>query len=189
MEELGIRLECDCDEADEKIETLVYTKKHYERMYEKELLHKGKVPCDVISELHRINEIIRNSSRAAKKNPYPGTSKPSSVAVLGAGLMGAGIAQVSAEKGLAVALKDVSPEGLAKGVAYVAGNLDKKVKRRRMDAFKRNTIVSSITGYHDSEGGNSDAFAKKAQDLDVVIEVPIYCVETKFQAPHAMLSP
>ncbi len=58
---------------------------------------------------------------AAKKNPYPSTTKPSSVAVLGAGLMGAGIAQVSAEKGLAVALKDVSPEGLAKGVAYVAG--------------------------------------------------------------------
>ena len=111
---------------------------------------------------------------AAKKNPYPGTSKPSSVAVLGAGLMGAGIAQVSAEKGLAVALKDVSPEGLAKGVAYVAGNLDKKVKRRRMDAFKRNTIVSSITGYHDSEGGNSEAFVKKAPELDVVIEVPIY---------------
>ena len=58
---------------------------------------------------------------AAKKNPYPSTAKPSSVAVLGAGLMGAGIAQVSAEKGLSVALKDVSPEGLAKGVAYVAG--------------------------------------------------------------------
>ena len=111
---------------------------------------------------------------AAKKNPYPGTAKPSSVAVLGAGLMGAGIAQVSAEKGLAVALKDVSPEGLAKGVAYVAGNLDKKVKRRRMDAFKRNTIVSSITGYHDQEGGNAEAFVKKASELDVVIEVPIY---------------
>ena len=110
----------------------------------------------------------------AKKNPYPSTAKPSSVAVLGAGLMGAGIAQVSAEKGLAVALKDVSPEGLAKGVAYVAGNLDKKVKRRRMDAFKRNTIVSSITGYHDQEGGNAEAFVKKAPELDVVIEVPIY---------------
>ena len=43
-----------------------------------------------------------------------------------------------------------------------------------MDAFKRNTIVSSITGYHDQEGGNAEAFAKKAPELDVVIEVPIY---------------
>ena len=51
---------------------------------------------------------------------------------------------------------------------YNAGNLDKKVKRRRMDAFKRNTIVSSITGYHDGDGGNSDAFA--VAQLDVVIE-------------------
>ena len=43
-----------------------------------------------------------------------------------------------------------------------------------MDAFKRNTIVSSITGYHDQEGGNAEAFVKKASELDVVIEVPIY---------------
>ena len=98
-------------------------------------------------------------------------------------MMGAGIAQVSAEKGLAVALKDVSPEGLAKGVAYVAGNLDKKVKRRRMDAFKRNTIVSSITGYHDSDGGNAEAFVKKAPELDVVIEVPIPVWKSNFGRP------
>ncbi len=62
---------------------------------------------------------------------------------------------------------------------YTAGNLDKKVKRRRMDAFKRNTIVSSITGYHDGDGGNSDAFAKKAQDLDVVIEAVFENLELK----------
>ena len=62
---------------------------------------------------------------------------------------------------------------------YNAGNLDKKVKRRRMDAFKRNTIVSSITGYHDGDGGNSDAFAKKAQDLDVVIEAVFENLELK----------
>jgi enoyl-CoA hydratase/long-chain 3-hydroxyacyl-CoA dehydrogenase len=48
-----------------------------------------------------------------------------------------------------------------------------------MDAFKRNTIVSSITGYHDSDGGNAEAFAKKAQDLDVVIEAVFENLELK----------
>ena len=71
------------------------------------------------------------------------------IGVLGAGLMGAGIAQVSAEKGLDVVLKDVSAGGLAKGVDYVAGNLDKKVKRRRMDSYARNTTLSRVSGYHD----------------------------------------
>ena len=118
---------------------------------------------------------------AAKKNPYASasTTKPSSVAVLGAGLMGAGIAQVSAEKGLQVALKDVSPEGLAKGVAYVAGNLDKKVKRRRLDAFTRNTTLSRITGYHDAAGGNAGAFATTAGDLDVCVEAVFENLELK----------
>ena len=64
--------------------------------------------------------------------------------------MGAGIAQVSAEKGLA-ALKDVSPEGLAKGVAYVAGNLDKKVKRKdgrlqaEHDCFLPSRATTTVT--------------------------------------------
>jgi len=118
---------------------------------------------------------------AAKKNPYASssTTKPSSVAVLGAGLMGAGIAQVSAEKGLHVALKDVSPEGLAKGVAYVAGNLDKKVKRRRLDAFTRNTTLSRITGYHDAAGGNAGAFATTASTLDVCVEAVFENLELK----------
>ena len=113
---------------------------------------------------------------ASKKNRYANATTPGAlknlenVAVLGAGLMGAGVAQVSAEKGLNVVLKDVSAGGLAKGLDYVAGNLDKKVKRRRLAAYDRNTTVSRVSGYHDEAGGGADAFKRKAQQLDVVIE-------------------
>ena len=114
---------------------------------------------------------------ASKKNRYANASDPETlraldtVAVMGAGLMGAGVAQVSAEKGLNVLLKDTAGAGLAKGVDYVAGNLDKKVKRKKMTAFKRNTTMARINSYHDGPGGGGDAaWLTKAAGCDVVIE-------------------
>ena len=62
---------------------------------------------------------------------------------------------------------------------YNAGNLDKKVKRRDGRLQAEHHCQSSITGYHDSDGGNADAFAKKAQDLDVVIEAVFENLELK----------
>jgi 3-hydroxyacyl-CoA dehydrogenase/enoyl-CoA hydratase/3-hydroxybutyryl-CoA epimerase len=56
------------------------------------------------------------------------------VAVLGAGVMGGGIAQlVSAEADLPVRMKDVNPEALASGMAHASGLFDRQVKRHRLD--------------------------------------------------------
>ena len=48
------------------------------------------------------------------------------VAVMGAGLMGAGIAQVTAEKGMTVLLKDQNNEAIGRGQSYMKDNWDKK---------------------------------------------------------------
>lgn len=53
------------------------------------------------------------------------------VAVLGAGLMGAGIAHVSVDKGYNVILKDTNQAGLSRGVAQITKGLDTAVKRKR----------------------------------------------------------
>jgi len=101
--------------------------------------------------------------------------------VIGAGLMGAGIAQVSAEKGMPVLLKDRDVASAAKGTAYVAGNLAKKVKRRRMTAFEKNVILSRIAPYHD---GTVATFDKRlASEVDVVVEA----VFEKLELKHAVL--
>ena len=51
------------------------------------------------------------------------------VAVLGAGTMGHGIAQVSAMAGYRVALHDPQPGAVERGLGQVAGNLQKGVER------------------------------------------------------------
>jgi 3-hydroxyacyl-CoA dehydrogenase/enoyl-CoA hydratase/3-hydroxybutyryl-CoA epimerase len=68
------------------------------------------------------------------------------IGVLGAGLMGAGISAVSVDKAkLDVRLKDVSVEGLEKGVAYVGNLFDKKVARRRLKKNQRDAIMARLT--------------------------------------------
>lgn len=57
------------------------------------------------------------------------------VAVLGAGLMGAGIAQVTIDKGVATVLKDISSSALARGEGQIHKNLSLDVKKRKISAY------------------------------------------------------
>jgi 3-hydroxyacyl-CoA dehydrogenase/enoyl-CoA hydratase/3-hydroxybutyryl-CoA epimerase len=67
------------------------------------------------------------------------------VAVLGAGMMGAGIAYSCAKAGIEVVLKDVSLEAAEKGKAYSAGLLEKALKRGRTTEAKRDELLARIT--------------------------------------------
>ncbi|OKI00678.1 3-hydroxyacyl-CoA dehydrogenase [Streptomyces sp. CB02923] len=67
------------------------------------------------------------------------------VAVLGAGMMGAGIAYSCAKAGIEVVLKDVSPEAAAKGKAYSEGLLAKALSRGRTTEAKRDELLARIT--------------------------------------------
>ncbi|MER7753856.1 3-hydroxyacyl-CoA dehydrogenase NAD-binding domain-containing protein [Kitasatospora sp. NPDC097643] len=67
------------------------------------------------------------------------------VAVLGAGMMGAGIAYACAKAGIEVVLKDVTVEAAERGKAYSAGLLDKAVARGRSTEAKRDALLARIT--------------------------------------------
>ena len=73
---------------------------------------------------------------AAKKAPPAGAGGElrdvSAVAVLGAGVMGGGIGQLAAAKGLAVRLKDIRAEALASGLEHAAGVFHQQVKKGRL---------------------------------------------------------
>ena len=64
--------------------------------------------------------------------------------VVGAGQMGAGIAQVALQAGLKVTLVDVSPEGLAKGAERIKGGLTKLVEKGKLDAAKRDAALANL---------------------------------------------
>jgi len=66
------------------------------------------------------------------------------VGVLGAGMMGAGIAYSTATRGLDVVLKDVSTENAEKGKAYSEKLLAKKVSRGRMTEEQKAEILNRI---------------------------------------------
>jgi enoyl-CoA hydratase/long-chain 3-hydroxyacyl-CoA dehydrogenase len=59
------------------------------------------------------------------------------LAVLGAGLMGAGIVQVSVDKGCQVVMKDANAKGLARGQNQVQQGLAKAIKRKRITRYAR----------------------------------------------------
>ncbi len=82
-------------------------------------------------------------------------TKAEKVAVLGAGMMGAGIAYVSAKAGMQVVLKDVSLEAAEKGKAYSQTIVDKAVARGRLTQEKADALLALITptdDYADLEG-------------------------------------
>lgn len=97
-------------------------------------------------------------------------TKASKLAILGAGMMGAGIAYVSARAGIECILKDVSIEAAEKGKAYSEKLLDKQVQRGRLTEEKRNEILDRIqptADYSDLAGA------------DFVIEAVFESVELK----------
>ena len=67
------------------------------------------------------------------------------VYVIGAGLMGHGIAQVSAAAGKQVTLADRTPELADKGKARIAGNLARQVDKGKLDQSAADEITGRVT--------------------------------------------
>ncbi|WP_035850617.1 3-hydroxyacyl-CoA dehydrogenase NAD-binding domain-containing protein [Kitasatospora azatica] len=121
-----------------------------------------------------------NAVNAGASRPAGVPEKPvRKVAVLGAGMMGAGIAYSCARAGLEVVLKDVSLDAADRGKAYSAGLLDKAVARGRSTAEQREQLLGRIT---------ATAQAADLAGCDAVIEAVFENVELKGQVFQEILS-
>ncbi|MGJ3254834.1 MAG: 3-hydroxyacyl-CoA dehydrogenase NAD-binding domain-containing protein [Alcanivorax sp.] len=92
------------------------------------------------------------------------------VGILGAGMMGAGIAYVTARSGAQVVLKDISQENAEKGKDYSRKLLDKDISRGKMTEEKKEQILSLI---------HATADAKDLDGVDFVIEAVFESTELK----------
>ncbi|XP_053625672.1 trifunctional enzyme subunit alpha, mitochondrial [Plodia interpunctella] len=83
------------------------------------------------------------------------------IGVLGAGLMGAGIVQVSIDKGYKVVMKDATNPGLYRGVGQIQTGLTNAVKRKRISALQKDKYLSNLLPTLEYS---------KFKDVDCVIE-------------------
>uniref|UniRef100_A0A2I4CL94 Trifunctional enzyme subunit alpha, mitochondrial n=1 Tax=Austrofundulus limnaeus TaxID=52670 RepID=A0A2I4CL94_AUSLI len=103
---------------------------------------------------------------ACKKNRFGAPQREvKTLAILGAGLMGAGIAQVTVDKGVNTILKDTTVEGLARGEQQVYKGLNDKTKKKSITSFERDSIMSNLTGQLDYSG-----FEKADMVIEAVFE-------------------
>ncbi|MDF1781642.1 MAG: fatty acid oxidation complex subunit alpha FadB [Alcanivoracaceae bacterium] len=93
-----------------------------------------------------------------------GAAEINLAAVLGAGIMGGGIAYQSASKGTPIIMKDIANAALDLGMGEATKLLTKRVERKKMDAAKMGKVLSSIRptlNYGDFK------------DVDVVVEAVV----------------
>lgn len=79
------------------------------------------------------------------------------IAVVGGGTMGNGIAHVAAQAGKKVCLIDLSDEVLEKAVATIGKNLDRQVKKGLIDQSQRDETLARIETANDLEAGAAEA--------------------------------
>lgn len=95
------------------------------------------------------------------------------ICVLGAGLMGNGIAQVCAQAGYNVTLRDIEQQFVDKGMATITKNLSRDVGKGRKTQEEMDAVLARIKPTLDLK--------EAAQGADVVIEVVVEVLEVKKQ--------
>ncbi|WP_313893331.1 3-hydroxybutyryl-CoA dehydrogenase [Psychrobacillus sp.] len=92
------------------------------------------------------------------------------VMVIGAGQMGAGIAQVCAQAGFEVKLNDREEQFFQRGLQTITKNLDRNVEKGRMTEDEKLAVLNNITKSLSIEDAN---------DVDIVIEAAVENMEIK----------
>jgi 3-hydroxybutyryl-CoA dehydrogenase len=95
------------------------------------------------------------------------------VAVLGAGTMGNGIAHVFARAGYSVILRDVETRFLDRGIETIGKNLDREVKKEKITAAEKPQILARIQPTTDISALADADFAVEAIPEQLDLKVPL----------------
>ena len=111
--------------------------------------------------LFMADQVVKGKAKKATKQATKAINK---AAVLGAGIMGGGIAYQSAYKGTPIIMKDINDQALDLGLSTAAGILTKQVERGRMNAKKMAGVLNNIT---------PSLSYDSVKDVDIVVEAVV----------------
>jgi len=97
----------------------------------------------------------------------------STIAVIGSGIMGNGIAQVSATAGYQVILQDVSPPALEKALKTIRHSLERLVKKEKLSAEEAKEVLGRVS--------STNELSEAAQNADYVIEAVTENLDLKYK--------
>ncbi len=143
-------------------------KKGLKAGYEKEVIQFEQL---MISDVSKALRNIFFTMTEKKKNPF--SVKPRNTdrfAVLGAGFMGAGIAEVSINKGMDVILKDLNEEVVTNAKKTIWKTISKKVKRKQIKEIQAKSIIQKAIGQTNFDGFNN---------VNIVIEAIVENMDIK----------
>jgi 3-hydroxyacyl-CoA dehydrogenase/enoyl-CoA hydratase/3-hydroxybutyryl-CoA epimerase len=175
------------DQAKKKL--LEKTKGHYpaplaaleviKKTYGGDLTHGLKVEATAFAELVK-SDICKNlirifflTEKVKKDKGISGDAKPLAInfgAVLGAGVMGGGIAQLFAAKNIRVRMKDINWDAITKGYQAAASIFKKLVKRRKIKQSEFDNLMAKIEGTTTFSGFS---------EVDLVVEAIVEDLEIK----------
>jgi 3-hydroxybutyryl-CoA dehydrogenase len=110
------------------------------------------------------------------------------VAVLGAGTMGNGIAHVFARAGYGVILRDIDERCLERGLETVAKNLDREIKKGKLPEAERANVLGRISLATEMSVIERADFVVEAVPEKIEIKRAVLTEADAILAPHAILA-
>jgi len=108
--------------------------------------------------------------------------------VVGAGQMGSGIAQVSAQAGLQVILNDIKPEFVERGLQTITKNLSRNVEKGKMTEEEKAAILGRITLSTDLNDGKDVDFVVEAVTENMAVKADIFKKLDEVCPSHTVLA-
>ena len=130
-----------------------------------------------------LQQATGSRSRPEEIEPF----KPTKMVVLGAGMMGAAIAYVSAKAGVDVVLKDVSQEAADKGKSYSEKLVTKAVERGRSSPQDGDALLARITPTTDPAAAEGAQLVIEAVFEDPKVKAEVMAEIEPYLAPDALL--
>lgn len=139
---------------------------HQESLKLEEQAFAELLTSDVASNLVNIFFLQERSKKTKSDKDF----KVKNTAVIGAGVMGAGIAQWISSRGIKVLLKDIKPEFVAKGIASINKLYSAAVKKRVMTKSEASSKIDNVTPIIES---------LPMKNIDLVVEAAVEQLEIK----------